>query len=202
MGIFNHLFDFLKTLLESVENPTVKASDWSDGLSVTPDGQGDAFNGNSVAKLLRGIDSLEDMLTDHPLEELCTPIVEAFRHFKELTDLCFGQDLLPGWALALDRFMEVYRTIEDQNGKKISVSVKVHIIEAHLADFFERQKALGNGGKGLGFYAKQAFKAGHYDWKHLWVDRKYVRDMSHPDYDSQLKKCGVTYNSRHTTSPK
>ena len=151
MGIFNHLFDFLKTLLESVENPTVKASDWSDGLSVTPDGQGDAFNGNSVAKLLRGIDSLEDMLTDHPLEELCTPIVEAFRHFKELTDLCFGQDLLPGWALALDRFMEVYRTIEDQNGKKISVSVKVHIIEAHLADFFERQKALGNGGKGLGF---------------------------------------------------
>ena len=91
---------------------------------------------------------------------------------------------------------------EDPAGNKISITVKVHIVEVHLVQFFERQKALGNGGKGLGFWSEQGVETSHSDFAHLWDDGKYVRDMSHHQYDSQLKKCGVTYNSRHTAPPK
>ena len=70
---------------------------------------------------------------------------------------------------------------------------KAHILEVHVPEFFERQKSLGNGAKGLGFYAEQASEAVHGKWKKMW--EKYMTDMDHPDYDKQLKKCGMKFHS-------
>ena len=44
-------------------------------------------------------------------------------------------------------------------------------------------------GFGLGFWNEQSFKAVHEDFKTLWEDCNYQRDMDHPDYDNQLNKC-------------
>ena len=111
--------------------------------------------------------------------------------------MCVGQELLPDYDLTIERFMELYRNLDTPLGDHFSVTPKLHILEVHVVDFLERQKSLGNGGKGLGWYAEQASEHVHKDWKKLWIDCNYVRAMDHPDYDQQLLKCGVKYCSRH-----
>ena len=112
-------------------------------------------------------------------------------------NMCFGKDLDPDYDLAIERFMQLYRNIEDPDGEYLSVTVKMHILEVHVGDFFDRQKSLGNGGKGLGHWSEQASESVHHDWLDLWDDCYFKRSINHDDYDQQLLKCGVKYNSRH-----
>ena len=101
-------------------------------------------------------------------------------------------ELLPGYQQAIGNFSVLFRNTGIAN-----IPVKVHILEAHTVDFLERQEAFGNGGKGLGWWSEQASESVHSDWKKLWIERKYVRDIYHPDYDQQLLRCGNKYNSNH-----
>ena len=89
-GIFNFLFDHLNGVMKGVENSSVTAYAWSDQKSVTPDGQGGQFNGNSVQKLLSDIPSLELILSEHQMVDLCQPIIKALHAFKEVTHMCLG----------------------------------------------------------------------------------------------------------------
>ena len=52
-------------------------------------------------------------------------------------------------------------------------------------------------GFGLGFWNEQAFESVHQDFKTLWEQSGYKRDIDHPDYDTQLNKCVYKYNARH-----
>ena len=70
--------------------------------------------------------------------------------------MCIGQELLPDYDLTIERFMELYRNLDTPLGDHFSVTPKLHILEVHVLDFLERQKSLGNGDKGLGWYAEQA----------------------------------------------
>ena len=135
-GVFNTLFKRLKEVFEGAEDSTVKALDWSSKHSVSPDGQGVTF-------------VLEELIDGHSLEDELDKIVDAFSSFKNVTELCFGMELKSGYALEIDRFMYYYRQIENLN-----VSIKVHILEAHVCDFFERQKGTDYEGKGLGFWSE------------------------------------------------
>ena len=72
------------------------------------------------------------------------------------------------------------------------------LLDAHVIQFLNR-KHKEYPGKGLGFFSEQASESVHYDWDNLWTGHKYKRSFEHKDYDSQLKKCGVAYNSRHAT---
>ena len=92
---------------------------------------------------------------------------------------------------AIDQFSYEVRKIQD-----ISIILKTHILEAHVVEFLNRQTGVFKG-KGLGFWSEQASESVHYDWYKLWVDNKYKRELDHKDYNKQLLKCGVTYNSRH-----
>ena len=121
----------------------------------------------------------------------CLVFGSVFRSLKEVVDKCFGMELVNGYEDAIHQFSLDFRKLDRDP------TVKVHILEAHIIPFLERQKDFGFEGKGLGYWAEQASESVHYDWKHLWVDRKYIRELDHPDYSSQLKKCGDTYNSRH-----
>ena len=109
--------------------------------------------------------------------------------------MCFGMELLPGYHKAIDNFSALYRKI-----CKGKIPVKVHILEAHVVDFLERQAGLGYAGKGLGWWSEQASESVHSDWKKLWEGGKYVRGLYHPDYPQQLMRCGVKYNSNHLSS--
>ena len=96
------------------------------------------------------------------------------------------------YLLDIREFMEDYRRIFH-----CEVILKAHILEVHVPQFFERQKALGNCGKGLAFWTEQPFEAAHSFWNQLWLGSNYKRDLSHPEYDSQLKRAGVKFNSDH-----
>ena len=95
-----------------------------------------------------------------------------------------------GYALAIDRFMDFYRQIEDLN-----VTVKVHILEAHVCDFFERKKGTEYEGKGLGFWSEQASEHVHAEFKKVWAD--LLRALEDPNYAQQFFKAGVKFNSNH-----
>ena len=168
--------------------------DWKKAKGVSPDGFGEySFNGNSVNKLLNDIDSLEDILDNyHGEHKTSRLIVKALRSFKKVSDSCMGMELHKDYLLDIREFMEDYRNIFHG-----TVILKAHILEVHVPQFFERQKALGNGDKGLAFWTEQPFEAGHSFWNQLWLGSNYVRDLSHPDYDSQLKRAGVKFNSDH-----
>ena len=52
-------------------------------------------------------------------------------------------------------------------------------------------------GFGLGFWSKQLFESFHHDFKTMWEQCGYIRDIDNPQYDKQLNKCVYTYNGRH-----
>ena len=103
---------------------------------------------------------------------------------------CFGQELKADFGAAIAHFSRDFRELEKDP------PLKVHILEAHVVQFLERQKDEFPG-KGLGWFSEQASESVHHDWDELWIGNKYKRQIGDDDYDSQLKKCGVTYNSRH-----
>ena len=78
------------------------------------------------------------------------------------------------------------------SGSKSNISDKVWI-QSDLSMFFTNVP----GATVLGFWSEQASESVYYDWYKLWVDNKYKRELDHKDYNKQLLKCGVTYNSRH-----
>ena len=84
-------------------------------------------------------------------------------------------------------------TLDIQTKKSL---LKVHILEIHVPQFLNRKQA-DYPGKGLGFFNEQSSESVHHDWDALWVGNKYKRELKDKDYDSQLKKCGTTYNARH-----
>ena len=76
-----------------------------------------------------------------------------------VVDKCFGMELKKDYDLAIEQFMIDYRNCIHDN-----VILKAHILEVHTTTFFEKQKELGNEGKGLGYWAEQAGEHCHHDW--------------------------------------
>ena len=62
----------------------------------------------------------------------------------------------------------------------------------HTTTFIERQKELGYEGKGLAYWAEQASEHCQHDWNVTWQGSNYARALGHDDYDSQLKKPGIS----------
>ena len=121
----------------------------------------------------------------------CQPVTTALRSFKVVQEKCFGQDLIEGYQTAIAQFSSDYRKTAIKEP-----TLKVHILEAHVVQFLDRQKQ-AYPGKGLGYWSEQASESVHYDWDNLWTGNKYKRELKDKNHDTQLKKCGVTYNSRH-----
>ena len=170
----------------------VSALSWSDALNISrPTHHGGKFNGNPVKKLLSSTGTLETILKEANVHESCLSLVAVLHAFKEVVDKCFGKHVVPGYKEAICSFSQLYRKVVG-----LSVTPKVHCLEAHVGQFLDMQKEKYNG-FGLGYWSEQASESVHFDFKHLWVDRGYKRDLQHSDYDSNFLKCVVTYNSRH-----
>ena len=75
------------------------------------------------------------------------------------------------------------------------MTVKVHILEVHVCDFFERKKGTEFERKGLGFWSEQASESVHADVEKARAGN--ARALEDPKYADQFFKLGVKYNSNH-----
>ena len=85
------------------------------------------LEGNGCIKLLENVDKLERIVSDMSGFRY----IQAFRSFKVCIDSCFGKELKPDYKEAIQTFCKDYKDLG------LSVTVKVHILQCHVADFSE-----------------------------------------------------------------
>ena len=71
----------------------------------------------------------------------------------------------------------------------MTITPKIHIVEHHLLDFFNK---IGEKGRGLGWYSEQGFEAMHHDMKQEW-ERVKICDPDHPDFGKRLLEFVLAY---------
>ena len=93
-----------------------------------------SLEGNQSSEFLKKIDRLELTLFQESDSARVAglPFVEMLRSFRAVQESCFGMQLKPDYKAKIARFSKLYRELG------ISVTPKVHIVENHIVDFFEK----------------------------------------------------------------
>ena len=131
IGIVNRLYDYLDKDL-SASGTSVRAKDWSDMLFISRRHyHGGQFIENHFAILLNEVDKLGKLLVDKEAY-IGIPYVNTFRKLKLVKDKCFGFNLIEGYKDAINDFKVAYLSLG------ISVTLKVHIVFEHVAQFCEK----------------------------------------------------------------
>lgn len=149
-----------------------------------------ALEGNQSSMFLKKLPQLEQeiMQESDQLKIEGLPLLESLRCFSKVQDACFGQELKEGYENCIEQFSKVYRSLDN-----MTITPKIHIVEHHLLDFFNK---IGEKGRGLGWYSEQGFEAMHHDMKQEW-ERVKICDPDHPDFGKRLLEFVLAYNARH-----
>ena len=198
IGVVNKLYDNLNDILE--KKSSINATNWSLPLGLKRPRQHDGeFNGNQCQTLLNNIDKLIELLKEARALTVCEPLLETMAAFKEVKKACFGMELHANYKVCIKRFADAYLQLMEHSKSmdiKLTVTNKIHAVFVHVAQFLDLQGAKGLP-YGLGYFSEQSSESVHKDFEMLWTNGSYKRELTHADYASQLKKCVVTYNSRH-----
>ena len=73
------------------------------------------------------------------------------------------------------------------------------MVAVHVKEFLDLMSARGYD-EGLGKWTEESLESLHHEANVYWTERKMKRELTHPDYASQLKKLQVTMNSTHQGS--
>ena len=150
-----------------------------------------------VHPVRRHDDSLEPYLTNlvaqerlvdnlAPRLELIGKYIRALKGFDKVIHSCFGTGPLdPQYADHVSAFMAMYRELN------ISVTVKLHILEAHTTSFLKMYKEKYS----LGFFSEQAMESCHSEMKFELNAEKQVL-ISHPNCNYGPKNNMVSLISR------
>ena len=171
-GVFNDLFNALEqTLL--VYNSTMKATDWSDTLSLTREGHygGTAvFKGRQCRKMLKteNIGKLKSLLIQHNSDSYCEPFVKCFEALHAVVESCMGMVQYPRYPSDIRAFAKCFFEARDHAGQintlknlvgpqkiHVSVTLKTHEIFVHTRQYLENQKDKNDVEFGSGFYSEQ-----------------------------------------------
>ena len=111
----------------------------------------------------------------------------TLKDFRSVVHSCFGmRDLDPRYEDNIQKFSSSYRALN------ISVTVKVHLVERHLADFL---KYFGEE-HSLGFYSEQAMESLHDELRSdLRDEQMVVKD--HPRCGEKLVNLACRVNGKH-----
>ena len=169
-GIFNDIFDAMDQILVAYQS-TMKATDWSDMLSLTRDGHygGKAvFKGRQSRKLLENLDKLETLLHENNSRSYCEPILDCFKSLYAVLRSCIGMVLYPRYPddilafahsfFKLKEHAEQINELKKLTGKNkihVSVTLKVHSFFIHVKQYLEHLKETKNSDFGLGFSNEQ-----------------------------------------------
>jgi hypothetical protein len=147
------------------------------------------FEGNEARKLLKNCEKLKSLIPDmrRTRSSVMHPgwkYYEAFRTFNDVVAGCFGKVVSADIEERINMFQDAY------NNSGCSITSKVHILCNHVLPMV----SLSN--QGLADMSEQSLEATHHTFEKIWL--KYlVKDPSHPEYGSRLKRALVEFNSCH-----
>lgn len=168
LGLMNSAYDNL-----AKTSPTV-AEAWARAANVTRHAQF-GFVGRHCRALL----AKQDVLNEAGLEEFALMI----QNLALVIEKCFGMDLVDGYPQAINEFCDSWIALE------LPVTPKFHIMKFHVAEF------CASANKGLGQFSEQTIEAIHQNFTKTWMN--YKLPETHKDYEKNILKAVVEYNSSH-----
>ena len=119
--------------------------------------------------MMGSLEKLDNILFQEKVVDECLSVSTALKSFKVVTEKCFGMELVEGYGAAIHQFSIAFRQLEKDP------PLKVHILEGHVMQLLELQKAKFPG-KGLGFFHEQASESVYHDWHELWVGSISIKE--------------------------
>ena len=134
LGITNMLFDHLINIVNQSNSCPLKATDWSNKLSINrPPMHLGEFNGNQCRHLLNNLYLLEELLESAKIGFEGGKLIAAFKTFNAVRQACFGNVLNSSYRDSLFSIERVYKVLG------ISITPKVHAIIKHVPGFIDNQ---------------------------------------------------------------
>ena len=171
-GVVKHLYDNMCKEWDG-------ASQWLTNIGIQPQKyHSGSFLGNHCHVILQNVDELRRIAPINILK-----YVLAFEAFSKLVHACFGLELRDNY----EELIKIFTTAFMELG--ISVTLKVHVVMAHIGKFCDKFGALG-------WFSEQATESSHSDFKHnTWEKHKLQRQIGHHDYSENLLRAMIMHNS-------
>ena len=171
-GVVKHIYD---NMLKEWSG----ASTWLEHIGIKHQNyHSGAFLGNHCHIMLQNVDKLRSIA---PIT--CLKYVTVFDAFSKIVHSCFGMTLRDSYEEDINYFCTVFMDL------KISVTLKVHIVMAHIVSFCNQYGALG-------WYSEQATESSHSDFKkNTWEKHKLQCHIGHQNYAENLLRAIVMHNS-------
>jgi hypothetical protein len=148
------------------------------------------FEGNECRKLLKNVDLLKEILSEHGKLQDGIVFVMIFVHFRNVIDIVFDSSK----CINLDSLSSEISSFQ-KNWKlsKMSVTTKVHLVVHHLANFVE-SKVINV--KEMSHLCEQSHEAIHAEFLKTW-NNYAIKEISNPHYASKLLSAVLDYNGSH-----
>ena len=147
-----------------------------------------SFEGNHARQLLKVINRMrlevENLTEDYEADKpRIMKIIDTMQAFDWVVASCFSKQLVGDYVGAIKNFSELY--MELHNNYDVSVTVKVHLVMAHVIPQINKRHP----GYGIGVLTEQSFESAHHEFKMEWQKTKLT--MNHPNYPKALLDCVV-----------
>ncbi|CAL4120384.1 unnamed protein product, partial [Meganyctiphanes norvegica] len=171
-GVVKHMYD-------NMCKEWSGATEWLNLLGLEPQKyHSGTFLGNHCHSMLQNVDKLRRISPLHILK-----YVAVFDHFSKVVHSTFGMTLREGYEDEINKFTVAFMDLG------ISVTLKVHMVLAHVSPFCRKFGALG-------WYSEQATESAHSDFKkNTWEKHNLQRPIGHLDYSQMLLNAVIVHNS-------
>ena len=171
-GVVKHLYD---NMVKEWDGATC----WLKELGLEPQKyHSGTFLGNHCHKMLQHIDELRRIAPIYVLK-----YVTAFETFSKVVHSTFGMTLRDNYENHIHDFTVAFMDLN------ITVTLKVHMVLAHVSEFVNKFGALG-------WYSEQTTESSHSDFKkNTYEKHNFQRPIGSPKYAQNLLKAVVVHNS-------
>ena len=177
-----HLKLGLNNLLKELCKVWPPILDWlsSKHITLEPYHGGRTLEGNECSKVLKNLDSLEEVI---PAKYAL--FLEVFKCFRDVVESCFGYLLDPYYKQVMAKFRAQMKKLQDKFN--VSIPNKIHILCIHVEEFCSMV------GRGLGEFSEQETENAHSAYDDIW-DRYRVKDDKSEVYHKQFFKSVMNFN--------
>ena len=180
-----HLKLSLNHLLTELSKAWPPILDWlaSKHIVLEPYNGGQTLEGNDCNKVLKNLESLEEVIP-----ATFSSFLETLKAFRDVVDSCFGFLLDPYYKQVLSRFRSQFKRLQEEFN--VSTTNKIHIICFHVEEFCDLV------GRGLGEFSEQETENAHSAFDSMF-DRYRVKDIKSPVYMQQYFRAVMNLNTNN-----